>query len=76
MAEVSDRRMTPGLIVELLDVVEHTCSGLVPRAAGFGLDALRDPPSDLITYFSSAPNIANGNRRTLSAHRENSFVQI
>src|SRR4051795_11330299 len=38
-ADVSDRRMTPGHVVEPLDVVEHVGSCLIPGGISFALDA-------------------------------------
>lgn len=39
-AEISDRRMTPGRVLETLDVVEHICSCLVLGEIGLGEERL------------------------------------
>src|SRR5260370_41428363 len=57
--------MTPGRIVEPLDVVEHICSGLVPGAVGFALDALGLQRREEAFHRRIVPNIAG------SAHAAN-----
>ena len=50
--------MTPGRVVEPLDVVEHICSGLVPGAVGFSLDTLGLERREEALHRRIVPNVA------------------
>ena len=57
--------MTSGRIVEPLDVVEHICSGLVPGAIGFALDAFGLQRREEALHRCVVPDVAG------SAHAAN-----
>ena len=57
--------MTPGRVVEALDVVEHICSGLVPDEIDFALGALGFQRREEALHRRVVPDIAG------SAHAAN-----